>query len=341
MFNKSRFILLLIIITCLQAFAQTGGESVYQFLNISTSARQVALGGEVLTINDDVNQAIWNPAAINDNIDNQLGANYLNYFTGINIGSLSFAHMINRNFGAIHGAVQYLDYGELIEADEEGTITGTFQARDLSFSVGYAYRFNNSDFYLGGNAKFINSSIAGYTSSGIAADIALMYHSLYHRFRFAVVARNLGVQIKPFIDTKEDLPLKLAVGFSHQPERVPIRWHLTLDNLQQWNLAYSNPSKATIDLDGNITLEKINFFKNTMRHVIIGAELFPEGFLSLRIGYNFKRANELKLENARTFPGVSMGFGMRMGKIKFSYAYSKLHVAAKTNTFSLLIDFNK
>ena len=33
---------------------QVGGESIYQFLNVSTSARQVALGGEVLTLMDDV-----------------------------------------------------------------------------------------------------------------------------------------------------------------------------------------------------------------------------------------------------------------------------------------------
>ena len=41
-------------------FAQVGGENIYQFLNISTSARQIALGGEVLTFIDDVNQPIWN-----------------------------------------------------------------------------------------------------------------------------------------------------------------------------------------------------------------------------------------------------------------------------------------
>ena len=30
--------------------AQVGGGEVYQFLNLSTSARQIALGGEVLTL---------------------------------------------------------------------------------------------------------------------------------------------------------------------------------------------------------------------------------------------------------------------------------------------------
>ena len=48
---------------------QVGGEQIYQFLNLSSSARQVALGGEVLTLLDDVNQPIWNPSVINEDLD--------------------------------------------------------------------------------------------------------------------------------------------------------------------------------------------------------------------------------------------------------------------------------
>ena len=47
---------------------QVGGEQIYQFLNLPTAARQVALGGEVLTLLDDVNQPIWNPSVINSNL---------------------------------------------------------------------------------------------------------------------------------------------------------------------------------------------------------------------------------------------------------------------------------
>ena len=51
--------------------SQVGGENVYQFLNLPTSARQIALGGEVLTLLNDVNQPTWNPSTINENIDNK------------------------------------------------------------------------------------------------------------------------------------------------------------------------------------------------------------------------------------------------------------------------------
>jgi len=54
------------ILFCAVSFSQIGGNSVYQFLNLVTSPRQAALGGKVLTIYDnDVNQAQFNPATIN------------------------------------------------------------------------------------------------------------------------------------------------------------------------------------------------------------------------------------------------------------------------------------
>lgn len=46
---KDKFLQVLFLILNVAIYAQVGGESVYQFLNLSTSARQIALGGEVLT----------------------------------------------------------------------------------------------------------------------------------------------------------------------------------------------------------------------------------------------------------------------------------------------------
>jgi len=52
-------------------FAQLGGQSTYQFLNLVSSPRQAALGGKSLTnIDYDVAQALYNPATINPEMDN-------------------------------------------------------------------------------------------------------------------------------------------------------------------------------------------------------------------------------------------------------------------------------
>ena len=321
--------------------AQVGGEEVYQFLNLSTSARQVALGGDVLTIIDDVNQPIWNPSVISANIDNKLSVNYTSYLAGINIGSLSYAKTISRRFGTIHGNIKYLDYGTLIGADEQGNETGDFKANDIAISIGYAINIPWTNLYFGSNVKIINSNISNFSSTGISTDLAILYHNPYQPFIITLVARNIGTQIQTFNGEQERLPFRLALGGSYKLDHVPLKWYVTLDNLQQWNLSVPNPSDQTTDLEGNVSQEEVGFIGNALRHVVIGAELFPESAINLRIGYNFRRAAELKLQNARTFSGISFGFGLKMNKIKLNYAYSRFHSAVNASTFSLLIDLDR
>ena len=320
---------------------QVGGESVYQFLNLSSSARQIALGGETLNIMDDVNQPIWNPSVINTEMDNKVSVNYSSYLSGINIGSISFAKTFSRRFGTFHGSIKYLDYGSLIGADELGVETGSFSANDIAISLGYAYNIPRSNIFIGANLKFINATISNYTSFGTAIDVAILYFSEYKPYSMTIVARNIGTQLKSFNGLQEKLPLKVSFGFSYRLQYVPLKWYGTLDNLQQWDISVSNPSNETIDLEGNITKENINFLNNMFRHIIVGAELFPDSLINIRAGYNFRRARELALQNARTFSGLSLGFGIKMNKIKFNYAYSKFHAAANASTFSLLIDLDR
>ena len=321
--------------------AQVGGEVVYQFLNLSTSARQIALGGEVLTLLDDVNQPIWNPSVINEDIDNKISVNYTSYLAGINIGSLSYAKFVSRRFGTLHGSIKYIDYGSLIGADELGIETGNFKASDIAISLGYSVNIPKTNFFIGSNIRLINSNISNFSSSGISTDLSILYNNPYKPYLITFVIRNLGTQITSYSGEKELLPFKLALGGSYKLEHVPLKWYATIDNLQKWSISVSNPSDQTTGLDGSITEKKVGVIGNAMRHLVIGAELFPESALNVRIGYNFRRSAELKLQNVRTFSGFSFGFGLKMNKLKFNYAYSKFHSAANASTFSLLIDLDR
>ncbi|VAW25661.1 hypothetical protein MNBD_BACTEROID04-1314, partial [hydrothermal vent metagenome] len=109
---------------------------------------------------------------------------------------------------------------------------------------------------------------------------------------------------------------------------------------QQWDIAVANPSNTKTDINGNVTDEQISFLDNAIRHFTLGAELFSEGAFNLRFGYNFRRAKELQLIDKRTFSGFTAGFGLKMNKFKFNYAFSKYHPASNANTFSLQINLN-
>ena len=320
---------------------QVGGESVFKFLNISNSARQTALGGKTLTLVDDINQPLWNPSVINENLENQLSVNYSSYLASINIGSVSYAKRFSRRFGTIHGGIQYVNYGSLIESDENGNITGSFNANDIAVSIGYAINLPWTNVFAGANLKFVNSTISSYSSSGVVADFGILYHSPYKPYVLTLLLRNVGAQIQSFNGEKEKLPVEVLVGASYTLENVPVKWYLTIDNLQQWNVSVSNPSKQTSDIEGNITTENISFLNNALRHFILGVELFPESAINLRLGYNFRKTQEYTLQNVRTFGGISFGFGLKMNNFKLNYAYSKVHTASNVSSFSLQIDLDR
>jgi len=334
-----RFLSILFFISTISS-AQVGGESIYNFLNLTSSARQASLGGKVYTLIDDIDQPNWNPSVINNSIDNQLSINYLNYISDINLLSASFAHMFNRNIGTFHTNVSYLNYGKFIGTDENGVETSTFKAYDFSFSLGYSYNIHKTDFFIGGNLKLINSVIENYSSFGIGADVGILFYNEYLPFMFTLVGRNIGYQISVYDEEREDLPFQVDFGASYKLENVPITWHFTFDNLQKWKLAVSNPSNSITDINGNVIEEKISFFDNVIRHFSVGAELFAESSFNLRFGYNFRRAKELMIIDKRTFAGFTAGFGLKMNKVKFNYAFSKYHPASNTSTFSLHLNLN-
>jgi hypothetical protein len=69
-----------------------------------------------------------------------------------------------------------------------------------------------------------------------------------------------------------------------------------------------------------------------------GVELFLKSF-NLRLGYNFRRAEELRILEQRNFSGVSLGFGLKFNKLKFNYSYSRYTLAGNTSLFGLTINF--
>ena len=321
------------------SFGQIGGKYVYQFLNLAQSPRQAALGGKTVTVVDyDVNQAFYNPATINPEMDNRLSANYGNYFGEVTYGTAAYAYTYDRRVQTFHAGVNYINYGNFEGRDELGNITGEFTGSEIALSFGYAKNIPYTDFYVGANAKMISASLETYSSFGVAADFGVLYIDEPNDINYGLAIRNVGVQIKPFADTNEKLPLAIDFGVSQLMENVPIRWHFTLENLQQWNIAFSNPNRAEGSLDGSVQEEKVSFFNNALRHVIAGAELFPDKGFSIRLGYNFRRAEELRIVDQRNFSGISAGFGIRFGKVRFDYSYSRYTVAANTSLFGMMIN---
>ncbi|MFV8344332.1 type IX secretion system protein PorQ [Flavobacterium sp. XS2P39] len=324
---------------CSVSYSQIGGKYTYQFLNLITSPRQAALGGKVITIyDDDVNQAHFNPGTINTEMDNHLALNYGSYYKEVSYGTASYAYTYDRHLQTFQAGINYVNYGNFDGYDENGQPTASFTGSEIALSFGYAYTIPNTAIHIGANAKLISSNLESYSSFGGAIDIGALFIDEKNDVNWGLVIRNIGTQFTTYNGTNEKLPLEIIAGVSQELENVPIRWHLTLENLQQWNIAFANPERAESSIDGSSTNEKVTVINNALRHVIMGVELFPKKSFNIRLGYNFRRAEELRILEQRNFSGVSLGFGLKFNKLKFNYSYSRYSLAGNTSLFGLTIN---
>lgn len=306
------------------------GTRVYEFVNITTSPRQAALGGNAQSMWDaDPNMSYWNPALANEQSHGQVALNYVSYMADVKFGTFSGVYQYDDDeFFSLNA--QYIDYGDFRGADENGNLTGDFSAKDAMISLGYA--LNLSDFFtVGASAKYINSRIESYTSHAIAADVGIVFHDIDYNTNVSLAVRNLGFQLQTYAGTKEKMPLQINLGMSHKLEHVPLELSLTLHDLQKFDTSYG------VDDNGN----EPKFGRKFIDHVSMGAELFPGRGFNLRLGYNFKRGNELAIDEKRTFAGLTYGFGLRISSFRFDFAHANYYRGANSTHFGMIINLDR
>lgn len=324
--NLKKLFSIFLIYLSLSAVAQTG-TNVYPFLNVPTSARQAALGGDAISVRDfDVNFACINPALINLDMDNRIGINYASYLAGTTLGSINYVKDLQEgHFLSINARV--LDYGKIPRTDEFGQTNGDFSALDASVGIGYAYQFEE-DFTIGANLNYITSKIDNYTSAAIYANAGVTYHNEQSKETLALVFRNFGYQFQPYNGVRENLPFRADLGYTKILPEFPLAYTLTYHDLQQFNIS------QTVDING----QEVGFGRKLMDHLSGGIELFPEQAFNLRLGYNVKRGNELSVLEQRSFAGLSFGFGIKISSLRFDYSHVRYHNASNVNQIGLMLD---
>ncbi len=343
MFNKVSLTLIAIILYACSAFSQVGGSSTYSFLNLTITPRSAALGSKVVALDEnDPGIALNNPAHLNANLDNQLSLSYVGYFADIKYGFLSYSKHFN-NIGTFGIGLQHVSYGDFIEADNTGQITGNFTGYDMAVNLMYARTFD-SLFTVGINLKPVFSHLEQYRSYGICADIGVSYTSREHLFSAGIVARNIGTMLKPYTSgTWEPLPFELVAGISQKLKHAPFRFVLTFQQIQSFDLYYQRAYEANTFFgdDEQASQSKIGEIGNEfISHVILGVEFVPVKNFYLRGGYNFQRRNELKIEERASTVGFSWGLGVKIKKFMVSYSRATYHLVGASNHFSIGTNLN-
>jgi hypothetical protein len=338
--KQKYYIVILFCFTILAAKAQIGGESTYQFLELTNSARIAALGGNQIAILDstDLNLPYHNPASLHKSMEDKVLVNYVNYLGDINYGYASFAKSID-SIGNFALGMHYINYGKFQEATEFGELTGNnFKAAEYAFHIIYSNNYKRLNY--GVALKPILSVFESYQSFGLAADFGISIASKSKYTNVSLVARNVGSQITTYYEdgNYEKIPFNLQAGVSRRLKHAPINLAVNMQYLNHWDLGNPEPGENDEDLD--FFEREEGFGKQIMRHLVFGLEILPSENFIIRAGYNYQRRQELKFNERASMVGLSAGFGLKIKRFRLDYAISQYHIAGSSNLFSLAININ-
>lgn len=275
-------------------------NTVYNFLRNDVSPRAAALAGSFVTVTNDPNCIFYNPAALGT-IDVPMGSiGFFKHLLDINAGYVSYSQPIEDigNFGA---GLIYTNYGTFDQIDELGNTLGTFSAADFAIVLGYS-NILDENLHYGVNAKFISSTIAGYSSSALASDFGLLYVMPESRATLGVSIRNVGGQLSSYMSTKENLPLDIAVGGSIVPRGLPLLLNVGFHKLNEGQDTFGDRFRA-FTVGGEFTLSRV---------------------LQLRVGYDNEKRKDLKIATTTGLGGFSGGVGITVSGYKVDYSLSSL-----------------
>lgn len=314
--KKGLISLLCLLCWALGATAQQSSSS-FTVLRLPASSHAAALGGENISLVEDAPSAAWaNPALLANVSDNSAGLSFMTFTAGaMKLG----AHYV-KAFGERHTAAAQLEvmrYGAMDETDLAGNVLGSFAPRDMALSAGYGYLF--SDRWTGGaTLRMVTSRYADFSSVALAVDLGLNYYDDETDLSLSAALRHAGAQVKRFDNVQEPLPLSLELGMSKGMARAPVRFHLTLVDLNRWSrhIYYKED-------DGR----KMPLSRLLLNHVVFGIDILPSETLYFSAGYNFRRAYELKAAGKSRMAGLALGGGLRLKALNFGLSYARYHAA--------------
>ncbi len=322
--------------------AQIGGDNTYEFLNMTTSARVAALGGNFLAMNDgDVSLALMNPSTISKEMDRDMALSFVDFYSNINYGFASLVRSYDK-LGNFATSVQYVNYGTFKYADFSGNLQGEFSASEMALVVGWGRQLTPK-ISIGANAKFIYSSLESYKSYGLAIDLASTYYNEANQFTASLIFKNIGRQLKSYRSgNTEPLPFEIQFGLSKKLTHIPFRYSLVITHMEKWDLTYEKPLYVQSMIgDENANDVSANFGEKFFSHIVLGGELNITDNFVLRLGYNYRRRQEMKMDARTSTVGFSWGFGCQISKFQFNYARSTYHLIGSPNYITITTNLDE
>ncbi len=284
-------------------FSQAGS-----YVTNLTDARSVAMGNTYIAL--DNNNFVYSNLAANSLSNAKFGLN-VSYRPWINDLSDNYNLMGANAYYSIDNksslAIGFKDFTmpSYNVTDDNGNSTGTYQPKETSFSLGYAYKFTDKT-AVSLTLQYLESDLYDtYNASTVLFDLG--FKSSYNHLSYGIIVKNLGMKLK-FDDESVSVPMTAGGGIAYNED-----------------LNYKNNINMAVDF-ANITTDEESGFSAG-----VGAEYTYDHMFSLRAGYHF-------VDESIGLKALSVGAGVNIkgAQIDFGYLISD---NAMNNNFNISCSF--
>ncbi len=328
-----------------------------EFLNIGAGARGLAMGGAVISNQNDVYAPMWNPAGLMGvETDWQGAAMHAEYFESIaKYDYIGFAKALDNNGGVLGisivrlGGVNILNTTQMI--DSEGNIDydkiTQFSQADYAGIISYAFNpGGNHRLDVGISAKLVYRNVGKFANRfGFGFDLGAIYHSDTD-WNYGFMLRDATTTVNFWTINQDELST-VVNGEEFNPAPTD-RMEITMPKL---NLGVSKNFELNRDLELlpeaglNVDFAKTAALISTDFASITpyaGAELKFQDLIFVRLGVNrFQTVTDIEDLKRKVSFQPSAGIGIKYRGLTLDYAITNSGIGASnfySNFFSLKLD---
>jgi len=324
--------------------SQSISQQIYSndFLNIGVGARSLGLGRAVVSTENSIQAAYWNPANLSTGGGPmQLSAMHAIWFAGVvNYDYLGAGFKMGTDNKA-YGAVSMIRMGiddipnTLHLYGPDGRINyaniRSFSVADYAFLFTYGRQLGDSNWRIGGNVKVIRRVLGSFAKSwGGGLDLSMAFTG--ENFRFGAVLRDASTTFNAwsYSFTEDEIQILSNLG-NTVPESAQEVIRPSLSTGVSYRYQMNENLNATVAFDADITFDgRRNTLINTNAFSMephVGIELSSRDILFLRAGVSSIQSRK-KINNPKSseyFVQPNMGIGLKLGRIGIDYALAFLN----------------
>ena len=349
----------LFFITLLSVFgnAQIVRKYSNEFLNIGAGARGLAMGGAVISNQNDVYAPMWNPAGLTEvERDWQGAAMHAEYFESIaKYDYISFAKALDSKNGVLGISIVRLGIDNILNTtqmiDSEGNIDydkiTKFSTSDYAGIISYAFHPGGKQkISVGVNAKIVYRNVGKFANGfGFGFDLGAIYQT-DSGYQLGAMLRDATTTVNFWTINQKDLSAVVnGEEFNPAPKD---KMEITMPKLNMGisknfelnrDLEFLPEAGVNVDFAKTAALISTDFASITP---YLGAELSFQKMIFVRAGVNkFQNVTDIEdLKRKVTFQ-PSAGIGVRYRGLTLDYAITSTGIGGSnyfSNFFSLKLD---